>query len=92
MEHVSALNGIKYGFSIMGYLFVVVFVGAAISAIGFFLVVDTLDTTAQQPDLPILVVGLTLWICGGFTAIAGLLGMIYKVIVDGVATAFQEVT
>ena len=73
MSNVSAIDGVKYGFRLMGYL-IAVYIGAAIIiAIGFAIAEDG---SAGLGGIIILL--------GGLTLFAGLLGMGYKVIADGV--------
>lgn len=93
MEYVPALDGVKYGFTLVAYLFVVIVLGAAIATVGFLLIRHGLESgLGQNADYGLVFAGLALGIGGGLTLLAGVMGMLYKVIVDGVATAFDEVT
>lgn len=91
MEFISPEAGIRYGISILGYLFVLVFGGAVVSVAGMVLVVETLQSSAGgEVNLTLVGVGLLLWVNGALTVLAGVFGLLYKVVVDGVATAIDE--
>lgn len=73
MVNVNAVDGIKYGFRLMGYLLAVFVIGFVFMAIGADMV---------SGDSPAL--GGLLAVFGFLVVYAGIMGMGYKVIADGV--------
>lgn len=82
MGHVSTVDAIKYGFSLMGYILavgiatvIIVFIGVAMAGAGA-------DPT--NPNGGGSLVGALIMFLGILVFYAGVLGLGYKVIVDGV--------
>ncbi|SFS79738.1 hypothetical protein [Halostagnicola kamekurae] len=73
MANVNAIEGIRYGFRLMGYIVVVYLIGALLSFIG----VGMIDSGSE-------IIGGLLALIGIVAILAGFLGMGYKVIADGV--------
>ncbi|ERG89213.1 MAG: hypothetical protein J07HX5_01367 [halophilic archaeon J07HX5] len=72
MANVNPLNGMMYGFRLMGYLITVLGVGVVLSLIGFSLV-----------DGGSLISGGVVFLIGILAVFAGQAGVLYKVIADG---------
>ncbi|MFB6189936.1 MAG: hypothetical protein ABEI57_08630 [Halapricum sp.] len=72
MVAVNTVDGIKYGFRLLGYLIAVFLIGGAIAGVG----------GAMVEDSP--AVGGLIAIVGIVVIYAGFLGTMYKVIADGV--------
>lgn len=79
MVAVNSLDGIKYGFRLLGYLVVVGIIGGGILGLGFLLLAD--DS---------LVLGSILLLVGYLTFFAGQFGIIYKIIADGVSAGVTD--
>jgi hypothetical protein len=73
MANVNPLNGMMYGFRLMGYLLAVLGVGVVLSLVGFFLLSDGS-----------LISGGVVSLIGILAVFAGQAGLLYKVIADGV--------
>jgi hypothetical protein len=69
MANVDPVQGVKYGFQLMGYVSAVIFGGVLIIYIG----------VESEGEL-----GLLIALLGALTINAGLVGILYKVIADGV--------
>jgi len=78
MTAVGIRAGIKYGFLLLGYFVGVFIVGGIVLGIG--VAIASGDGTA------VTVVGGVLAIVGGVIVYAGLFGVLYKIIADGVET------
>lgn len=90
MAEVSPVEGIKYGFRIMGYLLVVFVVGTVVLFVGVGLMAAAMSSgVGQEPSPGMAFVGFVLVVLGGLTFYAGIIGSLYKVIVDGVSRANQ---
>lgn len=72
MARVSAAEGIRYGFGLLGYLLAVFVFGLVLTVAGFVLV-------RNSPAIGIIVV-----LLGGVSLYAGIFGTTYKVIADAV--------
>ncbi|WP_126663431.1 hypothetical protein [Haloterrigena salifodinae] len=83
MERVSAFVGVAYGFSLLGYLVAVLGFGLLVSALGAGFL------TGGQSDGS-FVIGGFIFLLGAGSTVAGLLGMLYKVIADGVAAGIEN--
>jgi len=77
MVAVNTTDAIKYGFRLLGYLLAVFVAGGVLIMVG-----AGFMPTGFSGGNPIL--GLLFWIAGIVVIYAGSLGMLYKVIADGV--------
>ena len=90
MGEVTPLEGIKYGFRIMAYLLVVFVAGTVVMFLGFGLLGAAMPSgLGEEPNLALGLFGFVLAALGGLTFYAGIIGSLYKVIVDGVSRANQ---
>ena len=79
MVAVNAVDGIKYGFRLIGYLIAVGLIGGGIMFVGFLLVGDEN-----------FIIGGILSLIGYLVFFAGQFGIIYKIIADGVSTGVSD--
>ena len=79
MTAVGVLDGIKYGFVMLGYFVAVFVVGAVLIGIGG--AVGAGGTGGN--DVVFAVVGGLLALVGGLVVLAGSFGVLYKIIADG---------
>lgn len=75
MTTVSAVDGIKYGIGLIGWVFIIGLVGAGVGGIGF---VVTGGGTGMIGRL----IGALLFMAGGLIVAAGMLGLLYKAVAD----------
>jgi len=79
MATVSVKDGIAYGFGLMAYLIGVGLVGGGIAFVGF-----AIAGGAEEP------IGILFAAIGVLVVYAGSLGLLYKVIADGVSTGVDD--
>lgn len=87
MARVSAVEGIRYGFSIMAYYVVVILIGNLIMGIGGGMMGAGLETAGlhDSPDWGTVIIGFVVFGFGLLSVLAGVFGAVYKLIADGVA-------
>lgn len=78
MVAVNAIDALKYGFRLLGYLLAITIVGGILIVVG-----GMVSGGPANPGNPIL--ALIFWLAGLVVVYAGGLGFLYKVISDGVA-------
>jgi hypothetical protein len=76
MSTVSVVEGIKYGFGLLAYIFAVGLAAGIIMIIGAFM--------AQAGSDALTFIGFLVTLSGGLTLYAGMLGIGYKVAADAV--------
>jgi hypothetical protein len=86
MTAVGVLSGIKYGFVLLGYFIAVFLVGGVILGIG--VAIASGGTTGG--DTALLAVGAVLSVIGGLIVYAGVFGVLYKIIADGVKRGIES--
>ncbi|WP_123535117.1 hypothetical protein [Halosimplex salinum] len=87
MTTVSAVNGLAYGFKVMAVFGVVLTVAAVLTAVGTNMIATARTVSylgGVATDWPRLIAGAVLSLTGGLTLYAGSMGLLYKVIADGV--------
>ena len=88
MGEVTPVEGIKYGFRIMAYLLVVFVAGTIVTFLGFGLLGVAMPSgLGEEPNVALGLLGFVLAAVGALTFYAGIIGSLYKVIVDGVSRA-----
>jgi hypothetical protein len=80
MAAVNIVDGIKYGFVLLGYFITVFLVGAVVFGIGVAVSAGGTDGS----NAAFVLVGGLLSLAGGLVVLAGLFGVLYKTIADGV--------
>lgn len=86
MSRVSTGEGIKYGFSLLGYLVGVSFVAFVVMAIG----AGMAGGSVENGEFGGAFLGGLVVLVGVLIFYAGFIGTVYKVIVDGVSTALER--
>jgi hypothetical protein len=86
MAAVSVIDGVKYGFVLLGYFIAVFLTGGVILGIGA--AVSAGGTNGN--DAAFVVVGGLLALVGGLVVLAGLFGVLYKIIADGVGRGIES--
>jgi len=86
VSRVSTSEGIRYGFSLLGYIVGVSFVAFIVIAIG----AGIAGGSANNQDFGGLFLGGLVALVGVLIFYAGFIGTVYKVIVDGVSTAMER--
>jgi len=86
MSRVSTGEGIKYGFSLLGYLVAVSLVAFVVVAIG----AGMAGRSVENGTFGEAILGALVVLAGVLIFYAGFIGTVYKVIVDGVTTALER--
>ena len=81
----NVVDGVKYGFVLLGYFIAVFVLGGAILGIG--LAVSAGGTEGNSVGF--VVVGGLLALVGGLVINAGLFGVLYKIVADGVQRGIE---
>lgn len=84
MVAVNTVDGIKYGFQLMGYLLGVGIVAMFVIGIGSGMVGSAQGGLYGETNFGQLVLGAIITLVGVLTLYAGMMGLLYKVIADGV--------
>jgi hypothetical protein len=88
MSEISPMEGIKYGFEIMVYLLGVFLAGGLVLLIGAGMMGAGMPSDGfGDPNYGLIFIGFLLTMVGVLTFYAGIIGSLYKLIVDGVSRA-----
>ena len=87
MTAVDTKQAISYGFEAMTYLIVTFLFSVVLLVVGAIALSGAIDGPGTDPNIVLIMVGLLAAVFGFAIFWAGLLGMLYKVIADGVHTA-----
>ncbi|PSP73311.1 hypothetical protein BRC86_09585 [Halobacteriales archaeon QS_3_64_16] len=85
MAAVNVVDGVKYGFVLLGYFIAVFVVGGVLFGIG--LAVSAGGTEGNS--IGFVLVGGLLALIGGLVINAGLFGVLYKIVADGVKRGIE---
>ena len=100
-REIGAIDGIKYGFKLYGYLLAVFVIGLGISGAGIGLMItglpngpnpelDATAATQYEVNWGVTIVGFVITLFGSGVISAGVLGTIYKLITDSLIRARIE--
>lgn len=90
MTAVNARDGIKYGFLLIGYVIGVVLIGGIVAAIGIRIFESGTGGFYQSSDPAMMAVGGIVALVGGIVMYAGLFGISYMIIADGVKRGIES--
>lgn len=82
MEVVTGRDGIEYGIGLLGWIAAVLLIGGGIGGVGWIIAGSGVGTAGR-------LFGGLVFLAGGIVSLSGLMGLLYKVIVDAVGRAEQ---
>jgi hypothetical protein len=90
MTAVNMVDGIRYGFQIIGYVIGVAILGGIVVAIGSGILGAGTGGLRSDGNPIMILIGGGIWILGASIIYAGFIGSMYKMIADGVEKGTQN--